>query len=88
MQENNADRYAEIAELILGHVAAAADVDPAGLSEETNFVESALLDSFGIMNLILELELSLQIKFNPVDLSRDEARTVGGLARLAAECGE
>ena len=44
MQKNDADRYAEIAELILGHIAAEAGVDPADLSEETNFFESALKD--------------------------------------------
>jgi acyl carrier protein len=85
MTEKNEDRYAEIMRLICNHVAEASGTDLAELDETTNFLTAELLDSFGVMNLILELQTALGISFEPVELVTPEVRTVGGLARLAAQ---
>jgi acyl carrier protein len=85
MSDNNEDKCSEILSLIYDHVATTAGVDIGSLDESTDFLAAGLLDSFGVLNLILVLQTDLGISFDPVELIAPEARTVGGLAKLAAQ---
>ena len=52
------------------------------LTNTTDFVAESVLDSFGIINLIMDLECEFVIKFQVSDLADPAARTVHGLAHL------
>mgnify|MGYP003981071125 CR=1 FL=1 len=49
---------------------------------EINFIDSGLIDSFGVLSMLMDLESYYSIKFNPIDLLNEEAKTVGGLVQL------
>lgn len=46
-----------------------------------NIVLDSGLDSFEIMNFIIEIESFYSISFNPEDLLREEMHTIEGLAK-------
>lgn len=46
-----------------------------------NIVEESGLDSFEIMNFLIEIESFYSISFNPEDLLREEMHTIEGLAK-------
>ncbi|MFW5698800.1 MAG: acyl carrier protein [Planctomycetota bacterium] len=78
------DTHAAIVDEIAAHLAREAGVQRESITERTDLVASGLLDSFGILDLIMHIETTCGIRFDPVELTTDAARTVGGLARLAA----
>ena len=49
-----------------------------------NFVDSGLLDSFGILSMVMDIESRFSVKLTPAELLNDDSKTVGGLARLIA----
>ncbi|MFW5830596.1 MAG: phosphopantetheine-binding protein, partial [Planctomycetota bacterium] len=52
------------------------------VDSETDFVEAGLLDSFAILQLIMQIESEAGIRFDALALTTDAARTAGGLAQL------
>lgn len=46
------------------------------------YVDRGLLDSFGIVEMVMELESEYGIRFSPADMQSPEFRTVGGLVRV------
>ncbi|HYX70109.1 MAG TPA: hypothetical protein VE825_13310 [Terriglobales bacterium] len=57
------------------------------ISEDTNLLESGLLDSFSFVDLILFLETNTGAKMDLVDISPEEFTVVKGLCRLALRNG-
>ena len=57
----------------------------AALTDESNFVDEGLLDSFAILTLILDLESEYAIKFDQAEIVGEEIRTIGGLAGIVAK---
>jgi len=51
------------------------------LNGSTNFVESRLLDSFSILNLIMTLESLHKVRFEAQELADPNMQTIGTLAR-------
>ena len=47
-----------------------------------NYLEVGLLDSFGIVKLIRDIEERFSIRFNHQQMTSNEFRTVGGLITL------
>ena len=54
------------------------------IHDKTNIVTSAGLDSFGLLNFIMDVELEFDVKLSTDDLSDDANQTVAGLANLVA----
>jgi acyl carrier protein len=46
------------------------------------YLDQGILDSFGIVEMVTELESQLEVRFSPGDLQSSEFRTVGGLIDL------
>jgi acyl carrier protein len=57
------------------------------ISENTNLLESGLLDSFGFVDLILFIENSTQKKLDLIDVDPEEFALVGNLCHLALQNG-
>ncbi len=77
------ETHAAIVDEIAAHLVREVGVERAAITPQTDLVASGLLDSFGILDLIMHVETTCGIRFDPVELTTDQARTVGGLARLA-----
>jgi acyl carrier protein len=58
---------------------------PAQISAQTDYVAEGLLDSFGILQLIMMLESQYQVKFETRQLADTGLRQVGCLAALVAD---
>lgn len=50
------------------------------ISLQTNFVEEGLLDSFSILNLIMNLESEFNVKFSPYELADPSLQVVSPLS--------
>ncbi len=59
--------------------------DDVSITTKTNFVESGLLDSFAILNLIMSLESEFSIKFQPQELAEPSLRIVETLSATVAD---
>jgi acyl carrier protein len=57
-----------------------ASIDPA-----TEYYKSGLVDSFGIIELIVDIENKFMIKFDDSDFRKDKFRTIKGLGELIRE---
>jgi acyl carrier protein len=57
------------------------------ISENTNLLESGLLDSFSFVDLILFLETSTGAKMDLIDVNPEEFTVVKSLCRLALRNG-
>lgn len=55
------------------------------LNKATNFVESQLLDSFAILNLIMTLESQYRVRFKPQELADSRLQTIHALAQIIHE---
>ena len=47
-----------------------------------DYVDGVVLDSFGIVEMVTELETQFGIAFSPEDLQSPEFRTIGGLIAM------
>jgi acyl carrier protein len=76
-----AETLEDIEQFVLGYL-------PQGYEEQDlaglNFVDSGLLDSFGILSMVMDIESRFSVKLTPAELLNDDSKTVGGLARLIA----
>lgn len=50
-----------------------------------NYLDAGLIDSFGIIEMVMGLESELGIQFTPSDMRSEEFRTIGGLASIASK---
>lgn len=74
-------RTFEIEEFILSYLVVQAG-ESVELDSSTNFVDSGMLDSFAILNMIMALESEYAIKFQPQELADPSIRVVSALASL------
>ena len=58
-----------------------AGYDPATTPDSFNFLQRGVIDSFGFMDLLEELEDKLGISIDLTALESEDLATVGGLAR-------
>ena len=61
-------------------VASLLDGDGRGLQDDTDLLESGVLDSFGILELVAFLEETFGVSLDPADLPADTFRTLGQIA--------
>ena len=54
-------------------------------NDATNIVTAAGLDSFALLNFIMDVELEFEVELSTDDLSDEANQTVGGLASLLAK---
>ena len=74
----------DIKDFIVEYIEDNASTEGALINDETNFVETGLLDSFAILGLIMTLESQYSIKFEPRELADPALRIVGTLAQIIA----
>ncbi|NVJ90036.1 MAG: hypothetical protein HWE34_00165 [Methylocystaceae bacterium] len=70
----------EIQDFIINYITENASHNAEGLNEDTNFIETGLLDSYAILNLFITLESVYNIKFTPQDFARPELHIIGQLS--------
>ena len=85
----NAPTAAEVRAAIVTHVAASVDAAAGAavdLSDDVDLLEDGLLDSFGLLELIGELErrYGVVLAFDDVDLDGDDLTRLGPLSRYVA----
>lgn len=73
-----------IIEHIRRSLAGALGQEPHGLHEGTMLYEDLGLESVGTLELLLNLEDTLEIQVDPDDLAMEDFRTVGSLADYVA----
>ena len=49
---------------------------------EIDLLESGILDSFEIVNIVMELEMSFGIEIDPEDIAPDNFKTIGDVVKL------
>ncbi len=49
---------------------------------ETNLLESGILDSFEIVNIVMELEMEFGVEIEPEDIAPDNFKTVEAIVKL------
>ena len=74
--------HEEIKQFILGYLP---EESRAGTVDMLNFVDSGLLDSFGVLTMVMDVGSRFSIKLTPAELLDEETKTVGGLVRLIEE---
>lgn len=57
------------------------------LNPETNLVEAGILDSFDIMNLVVELEVAYNIEISGEDIIPENFATIVSICNLIKKCG-
>ena len=72
----------EIQNQILQYLKDHAQHSSAAPVASSDFVTECLLDSFAILGLIMDLETRYEIRFDPLELTSDSARTAEGLAAI------
>ncbi|NCC61243.1 MAG: acyl carrier protein [Verrucomicrobiae bacterium] len=55
------------------------------IDDASDFIAEGLLDSFGALTMIVSLEATFGVRFDPIELADESARTVGGLVNLVAQ---
>lgn len=50
--------------------------------EKIDYLSSGLIDSFGVIELVCEIEAEFNVKFSPQVFQDDNFRTVGGLSEI------
>ena len=73
------ERQKEVKQFILGYLP---EESRTGEVNTLNFVDSGLLDSFGILTMVMDIESRFSVKLSPEILLKAEAKTVQGLASL------
>ncbi len=61
--------------------------DEGEIAPDTELFEEGILDSFGLVQLLVELENQLQVKLDPAALDRSELSTPAKIADLAGKGG-
>ncbi|MBT4034788.1 MAG: acyl carrier protein [Candidatus Marinimicrobia bacterium] len=72
----------EIEEFIINYLRSNSGLSPQEDLTGLDFVDSGILDSFGILSMIMDVESRFSIKLAPENLVESRAKTVEGLASL------
>ena len=74
----------EVSKIIAGHIEEefVISLEEDGYDNESDLSEAGILDSFGIVSLVVILETQFGIKFQPKDMVSTKLFTVSGLAEL------
>ncbi len=75
----------EVEEFVLEYLSNSSDLSEVEHSETLNFVDSGMLDSFGILSMIMDVESRFSIKLTAESLMQQEAKTVAGFASLVVD---
>jgi len=75
----------EIQKFIMNYIHDHAARQDIVLDRATNFVESQLLDSFAILNLIMTLESQYSVRLEPQELADPGLQTIHALAHIIHE---
>ena len=59
-------------------------VDMDSIDPKNDFIALGLLDSFAILNLIINLEAKFNVKFEPLELADKKLRIIKSLAQAVA----
>ena len=74
-------KYKDVVSYIEQYIYSHSGAEISTLSEETNFVEQGLINSFETLALIMDLESQYVVKFQATSLASDSIQTIGGLAK-------
>jgi len=55
---------------------------PKGFDDTTDFIQTGIMDSIGIIKFILELESRFDIEITDTDIESDEFRSIQGLVAM------
>ena len=72
-------------ELVLGFMQEKLGVDTTDLDEDTRLFSSGVIDSVGMVQLIVFVESEGQVKFNPDDITLDHLDSIGCILRFVAD---
>ncbi|MDQ7822520.1 MAG: phosphopantetheine-binding protein [Candidatus Eremiobacteraeota bacterium] len=76
----------DIQESVLTYFRQNGSIDLKGATEleklKCNYLEEGVVDSFGIVNMIMTFEEQFNIHFTPEDMQSDDFQTPGGLIKL------
>lgn len=67
---------------IVEHISEQSGLPPESIADSRNFIADGLLDSFSALTLLVSLETTFHVQFEPIELSEDSAQTIGGLVSL------
>ena len=81
--KNNLDP--KIAEVIKSTIVKLARIDPQLLDDNVHLVADKVIDSLGVINIILELEKQFSISFDENDMLSDQFLTPNGLSLIVSE---
>ncbi len=81
--KNNLD--SKIAVIIKSRIGKLARIDPQLLDDNVHLVSDKVIDSLGIINLILDLEKQFSISFDEHDMLSDEFMTPKGLSLIVSD---
>lgn len=51
------------------------------ITDDDHLIERGVVDSFGMISLVVLLEKKFTIKVNPEDVTQDDFRSIGAIAR-------
>lgn len=72
-------------ELLLGFMQEKLGVDTTDLDEDTRLFSSGVIDSVGMVQLIVFVESEGNVKFSPDDITLDHLDSIGCILRFVAE---
>lgn len=80
MKDKMDDRILEVLEKVCGD-------DDVKTDRDINLFESGLLDSLGLIELLIELDKKLNIKIEPTEIDRSDIETPGKLIEFISKRG-
>ena len=72
-------------ELLLGFMQEKLGVDTADLDEDTRLFSSGVIDSVGMVQLIVYVESEGDVKFSPDDITLDNLDSIGRILNFVAD---
>ena len=63
----------------------AANIDPASLDAEASLIDLGVVDSFMLVDMLVELQERLGVEIDFMELTPDDFATINGLLRAARE---
>ncbi len=79
------DKYEVIARDILESTC---ETDEIFEDYDMDLIDSGYLDSFAMLNIIVEIESKMGIRLQPTDLTKDDIRTINSFIRFLSSRGE
>jgi acyl carrier protein len=81
------DKYENVIEMVVNHLQTYLMVpfDDPEVSHDTNLLETGFVDSYGLIELIQQLESTYGIEFSAEDMVTSDVVTARGISRIVAE---